>query len=425
MTSLSRRTRLLTVPVALALAAGTLGALAAPASAARNTFTNDNGIAIQDFVFRQNATSIGIPVGGPASVYPSTINMPDIGFITDVDVNLNSFDHAFPDDVDVLLVGPGGRQVTLMSDAGGSNAVANTFVTFDDDAPTAVPDEGQIVDGESYRPGNYETLADPYTAPAPTSTGATSLSVFDNTNPQGDWDLYVFDDVGLDGGDFSGGWSLNFTLRATPYASPITVTGLPSRVTDVNVTLGGLTHTYPGDLDFLLVGPGGQQATIMSDAGNGNPVDLVNVTLDDEAPAPLTDAQITSSTYKPTNLGISQDAYPPPAPTSTGNSALSVFDGTNPNGQWRLFVKDGEGSDQGTLQSWSLDIETDASAPTGTVSINGGAARPTRERHPQPGCFRSGSSQHGRDRDALQQRQPGVLCLPAVRCYCRLDSHQR
>ncbi len=99
------------------------------------------------------------------------------------------------------------------------------------------------------------------------------------------------------------------------------------------------------------------------------------MTLDDEAPAPLTAAQIASGTYKPTNLGTSQDAYPPPAPTSTGNSALSVFDGTNPNGQWRLFVKDGEGSDQGTLQSWSLDIETDASAPTGTVSINGGAAK--------------------------------------------------
>ncbi len=52
------------------------------------------------------------------------------------------------------------------------------------------------------------------------------------------------------------------------------MTGLPSRVTDVNVTLGGLTHTYPDDLDFLLVGPGGQQATIMSDAGDGNPVEL-------------------------------------------------------------------------------------------------------------------------------------------------------
>jgi hypothetical protein len=35
----------------------------------------------------------------------------------------------------------------------------------------------------------------------------------------------------------------------------------------VVVKLNGLSHSYPDDLDLLLVGPDGQSAMLMSDAG--------------------------------------------------------------------------------------------------------------------------------------------------------------
>ncbi len=73
-----------------------------------------------------NATPIVIPAGapgmttGPASPYPSTINVAGLGgTVTRVTVTLNGLRHTFPDDLDILLVGPGGS-VILMSDAGGA-----------------------------------------------------------------------------------------------------------------------------------------------------------------------------------------------------------------------------------------------------------------------------------------------------------------
>ena len=40
--------------------------------------------------------------------------------------------HSFPDDIDVLLVGPGGQLIQLMSDVGGSADLVNNTYTFDD-----------------------------------------------------------------------------------------------------------------------------------------------------------------------------------------------------------------------------------------------------------------------------------------------------
>ncbi len=51
--------------------------------------------------------------------------------------------------------------------------------------------------------------------------------------------------------------------------------------------LTGLSHTYPDDIDMLLVSPGGQNAIVFSDAGGSTDVVNCNVTLDDEAPSVL------------------------------------------------------------------------------------------------------------------------------------------
>ncbi|MGH2670948.1 MAG: hypothetical protein ACRDH5_17855, partial [bacterium] len=74
---------------------------------------------------------------------------------------------------------------------------------------------------------------------------------------------------------------------ASPYPSSIGVSDLSGTVTDVNVTLDDLTHTFPPDIDILLVGPAGQNAIIMSDASGGADVSDIDLTLDDEASGPL------------------------------------------------------------------------------------------------------------------------------------------
>ena len=103
-----------------------------------------------------------------------------------------------------------------------------------------------------------------------------------------------------------------------------------------------MSHTFPGDIDVLLVGPGGQNAIIMSDVGGGADVTGVTLTLDDAAASQPAGSPLVTGTFKPTNVGTS-DAWPAPAPAPSGGSPLSVFNGTSPNGTWSLYVVDDAG----------------------------------------------------------------------------------
>lgn len=142
---------------------------------------------------------------------------------------------------------------------------------------------------------------------------------------------------------------------ATPYPSAISVSGVTGPVTKVTATLHGLTHTFPGDLDVLLVGPGGQKVMLMSDVGGGTDVNNVTLTFDDSGPAVGT--TIVSGTFRPTNSGTT-DTFPAPAPAGPYGAFLSAFNGVDPNGTWQLFIVDDAAGDVGTLSGgWSLKLE--------------------------------------------------------------------
>jgi subtilisin-like proprotein convertase family protein len=164
-------------------------------------------------IFR-NSTPITIPDSGAASPYPSDITVSGVsGSVTKVTVSINGLSHTFPDDIDILLVGPGGDAI-IMSDAGNGFNVNNVTLTFDDAAAASLPDEAQIVRG-IYQPTNYEGT-DPFPAPAPAPSGNSALSVFNGTNPNGTWSLYVVDDASGDVGQIAGGWTLRITTDACP-----------------------------------------------------------------------------------------------------------------------------------------------------------------------------------------------------------------
>jgi subtilisin-like proprotein convertase family protein len=155
---------------------------------------------------------------------------------------------------------------------------------------------------------------------------------------------------------------------ANPYPSAITVSGVKQgRVLDVNLTLRGLTHTFPSDLNFLLVAPDGRNAIVMSDVGNPEGDEAVTdltITLDDEATTNLPeDALLTSGAFKPTD-GDSPgpsgtlETFPAPAPALSGATTLSTFDGGDPNGTWQLFILDDDSGDTGVIaRGWSLEIK--------------------------------------------------------------------
>jgi large repetitive protein len=150
--------------------------------------------------------------------------------------------------------------------------------------------------------------------------------------------------------------------KADPYPSTINVSGFKS-VTDVNVKIRFATHTDPEDLDVLLVGPTGRTAILWSDAGGTNAITGITLTLDDESQVFLPDSgQIGAQKYMPSNYEVGADDWP--GVTQNDNRKLSTFDGTNPTGEWKLYVFDdtqqpdtGDRNGTGVFNSgWSLEI---------------------------------------------------------------------
>jgi uncharacterized repeat protein (TIGR01451 family) len=159
-----------------------------------------------------NAAGITIPDVGKASVYPSLIAVSGVsGIVNKVTVTLLGYHHTWPDDVDVLLVGPTGQKVMLMSDCGGGNALNGVTLTFDSDAISSVPDNSSIPSG-TYKPTNIDTTSDNFPAPAPSGPFGSALAAFNGLNPNGNWSLYVQDDGSLDSGSIAQGWTLSLTV---------------------------------------------------------------------------------------------------------------------------------------------------------------------------------------------------------------------
>jgi hypothetical protein len=166
---------------------------------------------------------------GPAPHYPSTIVVSGVaGTVTKVTPTVIGFESNSPDDIDMALVGPGGAQVMLMSDACGVNPSSFTGETwsFDDAAPSFLSDNGPCPSGQvaTFRPSNYENpelddLSKEGGGPPPPYTNA--LSALAGGSPDGSWELFVLDD---NKGGFIGfilnGWSLALEVEPPPPTPP-------------------------------------------------------------------------------------------------------------------------------------------------------------------------------------------------------------
>lgn len=191
------------------------------------------------------ATGTGGGATPQASPYPSTINVAGVvGMVSKVTVTLKNMNHTFPDDIDVLLVGPGGQRLLLMSDAGGSADLVNNTYTFDDAAAATLAD-GALNASGTYKPSNFGT-GDLFPAPAPVGpyTDPQLLSVFNGQNPNGTWSLYVVDDLGGDIGNINLGWELNITTSVIVCTTPCGIVRLvvTSTISRVNATQVKVTY---------------------------------------------------------------------------------------------------------------------------------------------------------------------------------------
>ena len=165
--------------------------------------------------------------------------------------------------------------------------------------------------------------------------------------------------------------TINDNAVATPYPSNITVSGVTS-YSRVTLTLNGLSHTFPGDIDIIVVAPGGQNAYVMSDVGGGGDVTGLTLIFDDNAAAAIPpDGPLTSGTYQPSNFDFNTDAFPAPAPVGGYFPTFFTFNnlGVGANGVWSLYVRDDLGSDTGSISGgWSINFVDPALGTLSAVS---------------------------------------------------------
>jgi hypothetical protein len=145
-------------------------------------------------------------------------------------------------------------------------------------------------------------------------------------------------------------------------SSTLNVSGLAGTLTDVSVTLNGLSHTYPDDLVFgLLNESAGIGFVFFSGAGGSTDISNVDLTFTDSAldflPESFVGGAITSGTYLPSNYGLYEFTFFDNATSFAG------FDGLDPNGAWTLYVDDVFPADGGGLSGgYTLTLTTDAGA---------------------------------------------------------------
>lgn len=119
----------------------------------------------------------------------------------------------------------------------------------------------------------------------------------------------------------------NFTVRAINVPTS-------ELVTDVNLAVS-LTHTYISDINIALLDPAGlNQIDIFSGQCTSN--NNINATFDDQG-SPII--------CSPTIIG---NVVP--------SQALSIYNGTNPNGNWLIGVRDLGSGDVGMVNSYTLTI---------------------------------------------------------------------
>lgn len=200
-----------------------------------------------------------------------------------------------------------------------------------------------------------------------------------------------------DGANNLGTVSFDFTLPSTnsyanangivipdhgpgsPYPSIINISGVTGFVGKVTVTLHGLTHSFPNDVNVLLVSPSGANVLLMSHTGGAYGLTNVSLTFDDAAPVALVSGgPLSTGTYRPSEYGGGV-SFPNPAAAPPYGIALSALNATDPNGFWLLYVLDDRPGDSGMIASgWTMNLTTlSPVAPLADLALGMSAEAPS------------------------------------------------
>jgi len=302
---------------------------------------------------------VDIPIPDNGSIV-SVLNFTGAGTVVDVDVTVD-IAHTRSQDLDIYLVTPGGKTITLTSDNGGDFDDVFAGTTFDDQA-SGTPSAPNV------RNFTYVDLT-----PTGTLQPEQALGAAVGEAAAGPWALVVIDDAGGNIGSLRS-WSLTVsTLGGVTPGTPTVfdgesnveiddVAGAQSHATvsgvaaihDLDVTVS-IQHGSSSELDIFLTSPSGRRIDLATDINGGS--DLFDgTTFDDNADDLVGDAELP------------ENGEPFTAVVPEG--ALAAFMGEDPNGQWTLTVVDDTPGFSGEINSWSLAITVATVCGDGVQNAN-------------------------------------------------------
>jgi len=200
--------------------------------------------------------------------YPSTIAVSGLGARTTKVTLTIDLDHPAKSDLEMLLVGPRGQKVLVMSDAAGSTA-SPVIWTFDDAAAAGVTcgDTAPESPSGTYRTTNCERFegdSDALYAPAPQPPYDGALAAFNGADPNGTWKLYVAD-VGSGDDGILRSWKLSIEAPGSAVPPPAPPADPPRLVACPAGTSGGVTCRRAGSAMLITGTVGGD--TIVGTSG--------------------------------------------------------------------------------------------------------------------------------------------------------------
>ena len=163
-----------------------------------------------------NQGAVTLAGGGTATPYPSKIFVTGASTsVTGVTLSLNQITSNDIQATDLLLVGPNGKQFVPFANAGDTSSISAVNIVLSDSAANGLPSGTPLTNG-TFKPGSFTGGALNFAAPAPAgpydyaaSDGASTFaSEFNNSNPNGTWELFAQSGNG-GGGSIAGGWCVN------------------------------------------------------------------------------------------------------------------------------------------------------------------------------------------------------------------------
>lgn len=185
----------------------------------------------------ENINQINVPDIGPASLYPSTIEVSGLPpYLQDISVVIpQAFYVGDYEELDMLLESPDGQQFLLMSDVDlGPFFGLFTDLTFSLEATQRI--DRQTADSrQGFLPSNYGS--DPDTLPAPGPGIVRDLPhhfyPLEGINPNGSWKLYLYNSrENMVSGTLDQGWALTLSGSEVPICPRL----ISPRVDETSIT---------------------------------------------------------------------------------------------------------------------------------------------------------------------------------------------